>query len=64
MSKILAIVTTNREAVAGGAPIFITSDSEEQKKTAFLLEKILDASVHDLKNGQFIVVDHGEATKD
>jgi hypothetical protein len=29
-----------------------------RQKLAFRLEKILDASVHDLQNGQLIVVDH------
>ena len=28
------------------------------EEIAFLLEKILDASAHDLKNGTFILVDH------
>jgi hypothetical protein len=58
MGRIVAIITTEAEAVSGGAPIFIVSGLEEQKKIAFRLEKILDASVHDLQNGQLIVVDH------
>lgn len=58
MGKILAVITMNRDAVAGGAPIFIASGPEEQKQVAFRLEKILDASVHDLQNGQLIVVKH------
>jgi nitrate reductase NapAB chaperone NapD len=58
MGKILAVITMNRESVAGGAPIFIAAEPEEQKRIAFRLEKILDASVHDLQNGQLIVVEH------
>ncbi|MDF2924372.1 MAG: hypothetical protein K0R57_3286 [Paenibacillaceae bacterium] len=58
MGRIVAIVTTNGGTVAGGAPIFIASGEEEQKRIAFQLEKILDSSVHDLRNGQLILVDH------
>lgn len=58
MGKIVAIIVTDANTVAGGAPIFIASSLEEQKGIAFRLEKILDASVHDLENGQLIVVDH------
>ncbi|WP_274651664.1 capping complex subunit for YIEGIA [Paenibacillus humicola] len=58
MAKIVAIVTTERDAVGGGAPIFIEPDPKKRESTAFLLEKILDASVQDLKNGSYILVDH------
>ncbi|GAA4844006.1 hypothetical protein GCM10023310_22450 [Paenibacillus vulneris] len=58
MAKIVAIVTSDREQVAGGAPIFITKDADEQQKVAFKLEKILDAMAHDLENGTMILVDH------
>lgn len=58
MAKIVAVVTTRKETGGGGAPIFWVETAEEMEETAFLLEKILDASVHDLKNGTLIVVDH------
>jgi nitrate reductase NapAB chaperone NapD len=58
MGRIVAIIVTDAATVAGGAPIFIASGPEEQKSIAFRLEKIMDASVHDLENGQLIVVDH------
>lgn len=59
MGKIVAVVTSDPSAVAGGgAPVFIEAGAEERQKLAFRLEKILDASVHDLGNGQLIVVDH------
>lgn len=64
MGKILAIITTDKNKVAGGAPIFIASTKEEQEQTAFRLEKILDAAVHELQNGQLIVVDHEGSRKD
>jgi hypothetical protein len=59
MSKILAVITYNKEQIAGGAPIFIAQSKEEQERIAFSLEKILDANAHDLKNGLMIIVDHG-----
>ncbi|MFD0711138.1 hypothetical protein [Paenibacillus sp. GCM10027626] len=58
MAKIVAIVTTDSAAVDGGAPIFIEKNAAQQEATAFLLEKILNAAVHDLKNGTYILVDH------
>ncbi|MDQ6418251.1 hypothetical protein RB620_02255 [Paenibacillus sp. LHD-117] len=58
MAKILAVVSLHREAVGGGAPIFIAPNEKNLQDTAFLLEKILDASAHDLKNGSIILVNH------
>lgn len=58
MADILAVVSMHSAKVGGGAPIFIADDESELQKAAFLLEKILDASAHDLKNGTIILVDH------
>lgn len=58
MGHIVAIVTTHEASVAGGAPIFIAKGLEELNRKAFLLEKILDASAHDLGDGNMILVDH------
>ncbi|XEC92765.1 hypothetical protein AB6A23_15330 [Paenibacillus tarimensis] len=58
MGDIVAVVTVNRGQVGGGAPIFIEETKEKLEETAFLLEKILDAAVHDLKNGTYILVNH------
>ncbi|MGO4544231.1 hypothetical protein AB4Z29_05500 [Paenibacillus sp. 2TAB23] len=58
MAKIVAIVAMHFGAVGGGAPIFIEESKDKLEKTAFLLEKILDASAHDLKNGTIILVNH------
>ncbi|WP_207892525.1 capping complex subunit for YIEGIA [Paenibacillus pinisoli] len=58
MAKIVAVVSVYPDEVKGGAPIFIASDTGKLEETAFLLEKILDASAHDLKNGTIILVDH------
>jgi hypothetical protein len=58
MAQIVAVVTTDREKVAGGAPIFIVSDEAERQKVAFTLEKMLDCIAQDLKNGTMILVRH------
>jgi len=57
MAKIRAVVTMTREHQGGGAPIFLVHTDEQLQQTAFLLEKILDASAHDLKNGTYILVE-------
>ena len=58
MGKILAVITTDRERVGGGAPIFVAHHQEEVQQIAFSLEKIMDATAHDLKNGIMIIVQH------
>jgi hypothetical protein len=58
MAQIVAVITTNREKVAGGAPIFIVSDEAERQKVAFALEKMLDCIAQDLSNGTMILVRH------
>ncbi|MCM3627435.1 hypothetical protein M3194_08660 [Paenibacillus glycanilyticus] len=58
MAKIIAVVAIEHEKVGGGAPIFIEPDEKAMQQTAFLLEKILDASAHDLKNGTIVIVNH------
>jgi len=56
---ILAIVTINKDQlISGGAPVFLAKNQEEQQRTAFLLEKILDGIAHDLENGTMIIVRH------
>lgn len=55
---ILAVITLHMDKVSGGAPIFFVRDEKEQEKVANYLSKILDAIVHDLGNGTYIVVRH------
>ncbi|EJL40941.1 hypothetical protein BAG01nite_00970 [Brevibacillus agri] len=55
---ILAVITVNREGIAGGAPIFIEPTHEKMQQTAFTLEKILDAMVHEVSPDTLIVVRH------
>ncbi|MCH5586469.1 hypothetical protein MK805_16130 [Shimazuella sp. AN120528] len=56
--KILAIITTKRDLVGGGSPIFVTENEKELIERAFLLEKILDAMVHKLNESTYIIVKH------
>lgn len=58
MAKIIAVVSMNPDHISGGVPIFLTNDEEDREKLALSLEKILDASAHDLINGSIILVDH------
>jgi hypothetical protein len=57
-SQILAVITLSKENIAGGAPIFIEPNKEKMQQTAFTLEKILDAMVHEVSEDTLIVVRH------
>ncbi|MDY0323993.1 MAG: hypothetical protein RBR24_08285 [Candidatus Carbobacillus sp.] len=59
VGSILAVITTQKERVQGGAPIFIVDNLDELEKLSFTLEKILDAEVHALNQETYIVVRHG-----
>ncbi|MBB6674163.1 capping complex subunit for YIEGIA [Cohnella nanjingensis] len=58
MAKIVAVFTSERQEVAGGAPIFIADDPAELQRLANLAEKILDCNAHQLTEGLYIIVDH------
>jgi len=55
---IAAIVTTKRDRVGGGAPIFFADNEDDLHRMAVYLAKILDGVVHDLGGGTLIVVKH------
>lgn len=55
---ILAIITTSRDQVGGGAPIFYCQTSEEQQQIAFTLERCLDATIHEISPSVLILVKH------
>lgn len=57
-SHIVAVVTTQREKVGGGAPIFYVGSSEELEKWSFSLEKIMNANAHELSKDTMIIVKH------
>lgn len=54
---IVAIVTSLKDSVTGGAPTFIVTQDKLQE-TADLLEKILDAMVHQVNANTLIIVRH------
>jgi len=56
--QILAVITTDKERIAGGAPIFVEISKERMQQTAFTLEKILDAMVHEIREDTLIIVRH------
>lgn len=56
---ILAVVTKNKEGVGGGAPVFYAKDDQELQMIAFNLEKILDATAHEIERGTLVLVRHG-----
>ena len=55
---ILAVITTNGNKIAGGAPIFTCSTREEMEHIAANLEAILDGIAHSLTDDLFIIVKH------
>ncbi len=57
--EIVAVVTADKEKVmSGGAPIFLVSGAEEREKVSSYLSHILNAQIHDLENGVYILVRH------
>ncbi|MBB6444544.1 capping complex subunit for YIEGIA [Bacillus benzoevorans] len=58
-TKIIAIITTNKENIMpGGAPVFITENRESLQTTSSTLEKTLDASAHEVDADTMIIVAH------
>lgn len=58
-ANIIAVVTTRRENIkGGGAPVFVTQDTESLQKISSILEKILDASAHEVDEYTMIIVAH------
>ena len=56
-STIVAVITTNPGNIkGGGAPIFITADQESLQKVSMTLEKIMDASAHEINKDTIIIV--------
>jgi hypothetical protein len=55
---ILAVITTNPNKIAGGAPIFTCDTKDEMENIAANLEAILDGIAHALSDELFIIVKH------
>ncbi|RKP57075.1 hypothetical protein D7Z26_03570 [Cohnella endophytica] len=58
MAKIVGIITTDKESVGGGAPMFFAKDREDLQKISHLVEKVLDCAAHEVHPDLFIIVDH------
>ncbi|NPV52324.1 MAG: hypothetical protein HPY71_02230 [Firmicutes bacterium] len=58
INSVLAVVTVNKEKVAGQAPVFYASDEAEMERIAIYLSRITGGIVHDLENGVYIIVKH------
>ncbi|MBO8137219.1 MAG: hypothetical protein H0Z40_03665 [Desulfotomaculum sp.] len=56
--RIFAAVTSNRETVNGGVPIFYADNEKQKSKIAATLANIADGMVHELDNGVMIIVEH------
>lgn len=57
MVRIAGVITTDRNSVGGGSPIFYARDREDLQKVAHLLEKVLDCMAHEVHEDLFIIVD-------
>ncbi|MFD0670443.1 hypothetical protein [Cohnella sp. GCM10027633] len=56
MANIIGIVTTDKDSVGGGAPIFVAGSREDLQHMAHLLEKVLDCAAHEVHEDLFIIV--------
>lgn len=54
---IVAVITTNpKNMTGGGAPLFIVENPDALQKTSMTLEKIMDASAHEVNKETIIIV--------
>ncbi|WP_156890528.1 capping complex subunit for YIEGIA [Sporosarcina ureae] len=57
LAAIAAVITTKPETIqGGGAPVFVVTDQKELQKTSMTLEKIMDASAHEIDMNTIIIV--------
>jgi hypothetical protein len=56
--RILAVITTTPNKIAGGVPIFTCDTREEMESVATNLEAILDGIAHALSEELLIIVKH------
>lgn len=58
-AAIVAVVTTKPENVqGGGAPVFVTENAASLQAVSTSLEKIMDASAHEIDVHTMIIVAH------
>ncbi|PID14070.1 hypothetical protein CSV63_14275 [Sporosarcina sp. P34] len=56
-AEIVAVITMKPETVqGGGAPVFVVVDEMELQETSMTIEKIMDASAHEINKETRIIV--------
>lgn len=58
-TAILAVITTDKQKLAGGGvPVFVVDDQERLHEVSASLSNILDASAHEIHSDVMIIVKH------
>lgn len=58
-TTLMAIVTTNQNAIkGGGVPVFMASDRDSMQRISNTLQKTLDAAAHEVEPDTMIIVAH------
>ncbi len=56
-ATIVAVITMKPETIqGGGAPVFIADNKKHLQKISMTLEKIMDASAHEIEEDTMIIV--------
>lgn len=56
-AEIVAVITMQPETIkGGGAPVFVVMDQKELQRNSMTLEKIMDASAHEIDSNTVIIV--------
>lgn len=56
-AEIVAVITTKPEVIqGGGAPVFIVINEMELQEISMTIEKIMDASAHEVNKDTVIIV--------
>ncbi|MCG7334468.1 hypothetical protein MHZ95_04125 [Sporosarcina sp. ACRSM] len=56
-AEIVAVITTKPDLIrSGGSPVFIAADNKDLQKISMTLEKIMDASAHEIEEHTIIIV--------
>ena len=56
-AEIVAVITMKPEIIqGGGAPVFIAKDNKELQKISMTLEKIMDASAHEIDPETIVII--------
>lgn len=55
---VLAVLTTDRQRVGGGAPIFYARNEEELQRMALYFSRFTQASAHEVAPGTLLIMRH------